>query len=720
MINVLHVIKLVARGGATHGLLNTARYTAELDKVRHRVVSLTPAEPEAEKQCHNMSIPLINSPDRATLVREIERADIVQVHFWNTPDMYEFLLSDLPPMRLLIRFNVNGYHAPHAVTHQLVQFADFVLASNPYVYDHPVLRSLPADRREDKVGMIYASAEFRHFNHFKKKDHLTYNVGYIGTVDFIKMHPDYVKISAGINVPKIQFLVCGKGADLKTLQQQAVELDAAARFKFYGYVDNIKSIYEITDVFGYPLCKDNYSTVELVLQEVMYLGIPPVIFPYGGAQRTVENNYSGLIVSNDREYCEAIAHLYHDPKLRHQLGENAKKSTRQRFGQKMSAGEYINLYKRMMTRPKRYRKFSEAGIPDVSGSTPSISDKKMLSEKSSGTRLLLKSLGDTAPQFKTSYLAADPVQVKEADHKIGRSSHLLFRHGILAYRNKYPQDSYLRLWAGLYYQEQGDYARAYREYKWLIEQGDEARRAGRYLDKVKRLMNTIDLLELRIEEKSMDKACKLSAMLLKGDKDDRYPPDRIYQIALGFHHEGYDGIAFQYYERLLRRSDLTDDLASWIHFKKGEIFYEKGRPGEAQNHFSMAVHLNPNHAKARILLQPDHAPLNIIMGIEDLEADGYIGVKMDIYDETLWEYYFANRPIDKLIVDVCRVNGHTSYNNLIRLIKGYLKDEGQVQLDLKLRHIKPGIEQIIRDDLEVEGFTVKINNDSILERNQIC
>ena len=71
-------------------------------------------------------------------------------------------------------------------------------------------------------------------------------------------------------------------------------------------------------------------------------------------------------------------------------------------------------------------------------------------------------------------------------------------------------------------------------------------------------------------------------------------------------------------------------------------------------------------------------------------------------------------------MNVCRVNGHTSHNNLIRLIKGYLKDEGQVQLDLKLRHIKPGVEQAFRDDLEAQGFTVRIDNESILEGNQIC
>jgi len=52
----------------------------------------------------------------------------------------------------------------------------------------------------------------------------------------------------------------------------------------------IKPVIETFDVYGYPLCADTYASGELNLQEVMYAGVPPVVFPYGGVKGLVEHD----------------------------------------------------------------------------------------------------------------------------------------------------------------------------------------------------------------------------------------------------------------------------------------------------------------------------------------------------------------------------------------------------------------------------------------------
>ena len=116
-----------------------------------------------------------------------------------------------------------------------------------------------------------------------------FNVGYIGTLDWVKMHPDFLEISAGIRIPEARFIICGRGAGEAKLREAARSRGLEDRFQFLGFVEEIASIIEVLDVFGYPLCAGNYSAADLVLQEVMFAGVPPVIFAHGGTQVLIQD-----------------------------------------------------------------------------------------------------------------------------------------------------------------------------------------------------------------------------------------------------------------------------------------------------------------------------------------------------------------------------------------------------------------------------------------------
>ena len=258
MIKVLHIIQVfVSQSGAALSMMATAKYSLRRGDLQQTIIPLQPPDPAAVEMAKKIGMGM---SDRNTILRDMENADIVHLHFWNNPQMYEFLRSELPAMRLLVTLHIGGYHPPQILTKALVDYADFVQATSPYTYEHPVFQNLPPDVRLRKTGMIYSTTDFDRFSDLHPRPHNTFNVGYIGTVNFDKMHPNYVPMSAQINIPNVRFIVCGNGIQ-NYLQNQARQLGVADRFEFRGYVQDIKSVIETLDIFGYPLCKDNYSTV---------------------------------------------------------------------------------------------------------------------------------------------------------------------------------------------------------------------------------------------------------------------------------------------------------------------------------------------------------------------------------------------------------------------------------------------------------------------------
>ncbi len=471
-LKILHFMPWICLGGATRAMIATAKYSSKFGNFEHRAISLRPTVPAAAKMAKDAGMVLIEPPDEAGMLQEIENADIVHIHYWNHPQMSQLLHSELPAMRLVMWFHIAGEYPPQVITRQLVGYADFAIPCNPYSYDLPVFQTLPAEVRMKKIGMVYDAAEFERVADLQPKPHDTFNVGYIGSVGFGKMHRNYVAMSAAVNVPNVQFIVCGGGME-NYLKQEAMQLGAAEKFDFRGFVEDIKSVIEVLDIYGYPLCEDTYAAAELNLQEVMYAGIPPVVFPYGGIRRLVIDNYTGLIVRSELEYTQAIEYLYHHPEERARLGQNAREYAKQIFGAENAAKLLNPIYDRMMQLPKQTRKWGVSLGESLLAQPVTLEDLTGKPEPVSGSKFFVESLGNTAPEFTVSMTSSDPEELLVAAAKIAEASILVTigEGGLSQYRSFYENDSYLRFWSGLILQRQGQYAEAVSEFANAIELG---------------------------------------------------------------------------------------------------------------------------------------------------------------------------------------------------------------------------------------------------------
>lgn len=460
MIRVLHVIHGLGSGGGPRALISLAKYSARQGDFHHRVVSLTSTSDDMRALIKEADMDLIEPSDSKRLYTEIEAADIVQLSWWNTPEIDDFLRSELPEMRLITWFHTSGDIAPQIITPGLIEFSDFALACSPYTYQCSAITNLPPETRLKKTGMVYGAADFSRLHGYTPLAHSTFNIGYLGIATLYKMYPNFIKMSAEIAIPDAKFIICGHTEDI--FQKQVLELQASDRFEFRGFVDDIRNVIGLFDVCGYPL--GIRVAAELAVQEVLYAGVPIVAFPAGGIKKLVINDYTGFIVHSEAEYRQAIEYLYHNPEERKRLGQNAHEYARQIFGAENAAAKMNPIYKKIMRLPKRKREWNScrtsAIVKDAAPDTNEIPLDAYRIKRPTGAQRYIESLGNTeeAVLLIASMTSQNITELFTADEKIASFPRIMFSNdtgGILQYEAHYPEDPYFRLWAGLIWEYLG-------------------------------------------------------------------------------------------------------------------------------------------------------------------------------------------------------------------------------------------------------------------------
>lgn len=464
---VLHVSPFVSLGGAGRAAIAAAKYSSRLGNFHHRVVSLTAPDSAARKLAGDEGLELIHAPPATPeLTSALVDTDILHIHFWNHPALRQFLNSRPTATRILVWCHTHCVEPPHVMTPDVFDRADIVVASTEATLSVPIFAS--GSRR---VELIKAGADFERVAGFAPHPHATFNVGYVGLFDFIKLHPDFVPMSAAISVPDLRILAYGEGRERHSLIRQTRELGASDRIIIGPYAANLRQVLATFDVFGYPLCEGNTTTGELILQEVMYAGIPPVLLPHGGAATIVTHGETGLIARDPVDYARQIEYLYQNPAERERLGRNAAAHARQQLGAENTAVRMNALYSAMMGQPPRLiNSYTSAA---TGAATPVLSE-------ASGSQMLIASLGSHAADLITSADERDSDETLAAECRIGQSK-IGVGDAILTYRFAYPDDPLLRLWAGLVLMERGRMALAAMEFRKSIVAAPRRERTFDYL-----------------------------------------------------------------------------------------------------------------------------------------------------------------------------------------------------------------------------------------------
>lgn len=369
----------------------------------------------------------------------VHEADILQLHFWNNPAIHKFLNQGITPCRLIVWSHINGNYPPHIIPAGLIRQATCLAATTALTHELP---QVIANRSDGKTlfATVPGGADFSRLAGFRPRPDGYFNVGFVGHLDASKTHPEFIDLCARIiKDPKTRIVVRGYGAHLDQLKRKTTDLGIFERFIFDGVYTDIRDALSDLSVLGYPLHPLNSCTSELVVQEAMYAGIPPVLLPYGGPAKLVTSGRNGIIAVDTNDYVAAVRTLANQPDLRRRLGYQASLDARAQFGAKHSAARMDAVYDRVIRLPKGVLHPIAAGR---------LSEAP--SEREIGAQALICSLdghGVDAMEISLSDANSDEERTL-AEIRIGKFD-VALQDVILQYRIFYPVDRYLRLWSGL-------------------------------------------------------------------------------------------------------------------------------------------------------------------------------------------------------------------------------------------------------------------------------
>jgi glycosyltransferase involved in cell wall biosynthesis len=410
--------------------------------MQHRFLPLRPAQAAMRTEARASGFDVITVDGPEAVAAAIAEADITHLHFWNAPELSELMESALSPTRILLWPHVDGVTPPQVLPGELAASADLSVATSPLATrclagtrSAAVIPPVPGWERVDGVERSAAPG---------------FNVGYIGTVGYTKLHPRFPEICADVAIDDASFILAGAGDALRSLGHRFAELGIGDRCRLLGPVNDVASVLADFDVFGYPLREDGTASSDLVLKEAMYAGVPPVVLSDGAGELLVEDGVTGLVAPDPDGYARRVERLHSEAPERTALGEAAREEARRRWSLDVVGPLWASAYEELLDRPAMGR---EAPFARPSDSTHA------------GARRFLRGLGSASPPFELS-LEGTAQEASNAHREIGTCSPVigLGGGGILEYARRYPSDPQLALWSGLFLEEQGHPALAAGEF----------------------------------------------------------------------------------------------------------------------------------------------------------------------------------------------------------------------------------------------------------------
>ena len=349
-INIMHITPHLG-GGVGTVLLDYLEYTQHNNNFNHSVYCLDYANDNAKNKSQNIGFKLEDNMrfKIKELIENIESSDIILIHFWNHPLLYDFLIrSELPKCRIIMWSHISGFYPPNVFTNKILDYPDKFVFTTRLSFNAKEVKNY---YNSSYIYIyIWSTCNLNKYYNLERVNTKNFNVLYVGTVDFVKMHPSFLEICDRIKIPNVKFIVCG-GPDNLILENKAKQMGIAHKFNFVGKTSDVEYYIKISDAFGYPLNRNHFGTCDQSLQEAMSSGLVPVVLDNPMEKYMVKEN-CGIICQDENEYINAIEKLYKDRKLLNTLSRNTKEYAKKEFSiEKMSLewqkifNEIINIKK---------------------------------------------------------------------------------------------------------------------------------------------------------------------------------------------------------------------------------------------------------------------------------------------------------------------------------------------------------------------------------------
>jgi glycosyltransferase involved in cell wall biosynthesis len=324
MNNIIHITPHL--GGGVGKALSTliSASTRKNSNTNHKIIILEkPIKDQFVRKIKSLNIEIYVQPDQKTINKLLSECDIVQVEWWNNPAMIEFLCLQLSyfQIRLIVWCHISGLYNPIIPT-KLIEVSDKFIFTSKCSYQSIEVQKIYKIYPNKLKVITSGSGEYMDTDlSLSFKDEL--RVGYLGSLNFAKLHPDFMSFLIEVNDPNFQINLIGDLVNKEILEFQSFVKKRNNILNFKGYIENIKTELNNINVIAYLLNPYHYGTAENALIECMAMGIVPIVLNNPAESNIVNHLETGIIINNKKEFGEAIKWLKENPKERHRLGLNA-------------------------------------------------------------------------------------------------------------------------------------------------------------------------------------------------------------------------------------------------------------------------------------------------------------------------------------------------------------------------------------------------------------
>lgn len=423
-----NVLGSLTRGGATRGESHEFLLLEEPGEESRRYI-----------ETHDLEATIFSGPTDTAAQERLMSSDVVQIEYWNHPLLYRFLSSvPLPDKPVVAHCHVQGSTPPQLIAPAALRLFDYFVATTASTLSNARLGALAEDRVVAIPSGLAKPSEPVRTESDKFGEPII--IGYIGTLDFIKLHPKTVAFCEEIcrTHPQIRFEFHGPSPGPELLDQIAASA-FSERIRYVGYSTDVSATFSGFDIFFYPLRPGHYGTGEQVLLEAMAAALPVVAMAGAAESAIIEHGRSGYLARQEKDVSVHLSSLIGSAGLRRQIGAAARERVHRDFSADRARERFSGLYRRAVE--------GRHG-----GSARQLMHVTKDARFSIGARLFLAGMAEMAPLFVATLSRQESEKQRAVAEILAHSEAFKSRtRGTPGhYLGYFPDDRHLRYWSALF------------------------------------------------------------------------------------------------------------------------------------------------------------------------------------------------------------------------------------------------------------------------------
>ena len=313
MSSILHIIPKITFGGGLSNILAELQFLPPERRPEqvYCVVLERSYQAHLARLALKLRVRLIISPEEDELKSLLRKTSLVVIQYWNTPSFFTFFrklakweLSN----RFIIHCRIVGNTPPQCIPPSFLQAFHAILLTNP---------KLESEYSEIGISMTTIWGIGLHAPPTQLQESRPptncLKLIHAGTINPFKLHPKFIELHEALKFP-FQLDVFG-------VENQSLVYEGRLPIHLHPFETNVWERFTEYHLLSYPQNPLSYGSSDLVIQEAMWRGLPPILIKGTGLDAFLVHQKNCLLANDENDFVNwlewAFSHMEEWIELRH-------------------------------------------------------------------------------------------------------------------------------------------------------------------------------------------------------------------------------------------------------------------------------------------------------------------------------------------------------------------------------------------------------------------